>query len=78
MGKLTVHSYRLKDLGWPYRRILFKSLKAPPRSKLSGLRLYISRLYASVQQRKVYNMRPSGRKLNEMRSVEIETEVTKH
>ena len=23
-------------------------------------------------------MRPSGRKLNEMRSVEIETEVTKH
>jgi ribonuclease PH len=42
------------------------------------LRLYISRLYASVQHRKVYNMRPSGRKLNEMRSVEIETEVTKH
>jgi ribonuclease PH len=42
------------------------------------LRIYISRLYASVQHRKVYNMRPSGRKLNEMRSVEIETGVTKH
>jgi ribonuclease PH len=42
------------------------------------LRLYISRLYASVQHRKVYNMRPSGRKLNEMRSVDIETGVTKH